>query len=61
MGDFFNKNKGTISHVVALLLGIYSLLPSTIAPDFHLTIPTIPAWLLTFLGALGVYHNTTAD
>ena len=57
--DFLNKNKSTISHFVALLLGVYSLLPSTIAPDFHFTVPAIPAWVLTFLGALGVYHNTT--
>lgn len=57
--DWINKNKGTISHIISLLLGIYSLLPLTIAPDFHFSVPAVPAWLLTFLGALGVYHNVT--
>jgi hypothetical protein len=54
-------SKGMWTGVVTCLLGIYGLVSVTIMPAIgHAPLPEIPAWVLTFLGAMGLYSRGTA-
>ncbi len=55
-------SKGVWAGVVTFLIGAYSLIGVTIMPALgHAPLPSIPDWLLTVLGGMGVYSRVTAD
>lgn len=49
------QSKTIIASIVTAVMGLYL----AIAPQFHW--PTVPEWLFTILGAIGVYSRVTAD
>jgi hypothetical protein len=55
-------SKGVWTGIVTFLIGAYSLVSITIMPALgHAALPSIPDWLLTILGAIGVYSRVSAD
>lgn len=46
--------------IVTALLGMYELVDLNIGPAAGFDLPSIPAWIYTFLGALGVYGRVDA-
>lgn len=55
-------SKGVWTGVVTFLLGAYSLVSVSIMPALGKPpLPAIPDWVLTLLGAIGVYSRVTAD
>lgn len=55
------ESKTVWANVVTVLFGIYALVQTNLAPQFNWTLPAIPGWLISFLGAIGVYGRVTAD
>jgi hypothetical protein len=54
------QSKSIWNAIVIFLIGAYALVQSSLAPAFGWTLPNIPEWLLTILGAIGVYTRATA-
>lgn len=55
------KSKTVISAIVTVLIGAYDLVGANLAPQFGWTLPQIPAWIFTILGAIGIYGRVTAE
>lgn len=54
------QSKGVWTGVVTFLIGAYAGFGATVAPAVGWHLPAIPEWLLTILGAVGVYSRVTA-
>lgn len=55
------QSKGVWTGIVTFLIGAYSLAGATVLPALgHTALPPIPEWLLTVLGAMGVYSRVVA-
>ena len=55
-------SKGVWTGVVTFLLGAYSLVSVTVMPALGKPpLPPIPDWVLTLLGAMGVYSRVIAE
>lgn len=50
------KSKTIWSGLVVVAIGTYELVKQQFFPGW----PDVPGWLLTFLGAAGIYSRTTA-
>lgn len=54
------KSKTIWSDVLTGLMGVYAV-ASPILATHGITLPAIPGWLLTILGAMGIHGRVTAD
>ena len=50
------QSKSIWTGVVAVLIGLYGLLQANLIP----TLPPIPEWVFTILGAVGIYTRVVA-
>lgn len=54
------QSKTILSDIVTVLVSIYTLVGTSLGPDFGWHLPSIPAWVFTILGAIGIYGRKTA-
>lgn len=54
------QSKNVWTGIVTVLIGIYSLIQASLAPVLGFTLPAIPEWLFTVLGAIGIYTRVSA-
>lgn len=54
------QSKTIWSDVLTGLLGVYAVV-SPILATHGVTLPPVPGWLLTVLGAMGIHGRVTAD
>jgi membrane protein YqaA with SNARE-associated domain len=55
------QSKSKWTAVVTVIIGLYDLIGANLAPVIGWTLPQIPAWVLTILGAMGIYSRVTAE
>ena len=54
------RSKTILAALVTALLGIYGIVDTQVGPLFGFDLPEIPAWVITILGALGIYGRSVA-
>jgi hypothetical protein len=54
-------SKTVWSGILTVLIGAYDLIGANLAPTFGWTLPQVPAWIFTVLGALGIYGRVSAE
>lgn len=58
------KNRSTLSHLIAGLVGVSGIVVGVLTNDFHVAVNPVVAkvgsYLLTFLAAVGIYDNHVA-
>lgn len=55
------KSKAVWNGILVVVFGMYDLVGANLAPTFEWTLPQIPAWVFTFLGAMGIYTRVVAE
>lgn len=55
------KSKGVLTGIVTILIGLYEAVAVSLAPQLGWTLPPIPAWIFSLLGAMGIYSRVVAD
>ena len=55
------QSKTVWSGILAVLVGTYNLVATNVAPTLDFTLPAIPDWIFTILGAMGIYGRVSAD
>ncbi len=54
------QSKTIWSALIVALIGIYEIVDAQLGPAFGFNLPEIPSYVLTILGALGIYGRTGA-
>lgn len=54
-------SKTILSAIVVVLIGLYEGIDTQIGPAMGFDLPAIPGWILSILGAVGVYGRFSAD
>lgn len=55
------QSKAVLAGLATALFGTYELVKTNVAPNFGWTLPDIPSWVFTLLGAMGIWGRVTAE
>jgi hypothetical protein len=55
------QSKSILNGILIALFGSYELARANVAPHFGWTLPEVPGWVYTFLGAMGIYSRVVAE
>jgi hypothetical protein len=55
------QSKGVLTGIVTVIIGLYTSVDVTLAPQLGFDLPSIPEWIFVLLGAIGVYSRTVAN